>query len=334
MIDALNKDLLALKDAWVVFRKLVSPKQIENEYAIVVENLNQKEKKKVILNGVTFSVKTGTIHALVGPSGSGKSAVVKNVVDTYYSHDKHSKIYIDGISSHDAAAKARIAYMPDYVTFPDHLTLGDYLETMGRLSGLSKDAAERSANELLELMQLQQQKFTHPSHLPVGLRKKIVLAQALLSDPHVIVLDDPAEGIDPQAVPLLFNVLRELTTMGITVLFTTRDVSSVEQWIDTVTVLNQGTVAYTGDIATLKKVMDDDVKTLRIYTAQMDEVIKLAEKSKNVKFKQEEDHLLVSALSNDDLNNLMAKIQKAKIVVDKAEFDSVTMQQALAKEGR
>lgn len=330
MSNAINKDVQALKNTSGVFKELVTKKETKGEVALKVENLSFSIKKRLLLNKVSFEVKAGEIHGFLGPNGAGKTTTIKNIIDAYATRSPESKILIFGKPHDSVEAKRMISYIPEYASFPPHLTLFDYLITMAKFSGFTGHDAKAKAEQLIKILELTAHKEINPNNFSSGMKKKVLLAQSLMTDPKILILDEPAANLDPAARALLFASLKDVAKMGLTIFISSHILAEIEGLIDSITLINLGNILYSGKVDTIAKSMQGDAKTLKIWAPSFETIEKLATKSLEVK--REPDHLLVTAKDNSELYKFIGKIAKAEVEVNKIEFNKVSLQEIYNKE--
>ena len=228
--------------------------------AISLNNYTKIFKKFTATKDVSFKVSHGTIHGFIGPNGSGKTTCIKAMIGAYTS--KKGQISINGHPAGSANANNLIGYIPERASFPKHLNCVQYLSTMGELSGLKSKDAKRKAIQILSDLNLEKHNNRKPISFSSGMQKKILLAQALIIDPDILILDEPAANLDPTARKDLFQELIKLRNLGKTILLSSHVLAELERIIDEVTFIFEGNIVYSGAIASLSnKESDVFIKT-------------------------------------------------------------------------
>ena len=195
---------------------------------------------------VSISVSRGAIHGLLGPNGAGKTTTLKMLLGLV--KPSSGTFEILGIPARAPRARARVGFLPEQPYFPTQLTAAEAMRLYGRLTGLSRpDLAEQTA-ELLDRVGLDGRQKTLLSKFSRGMLQRLGLAQALLGSPEVLVLDEPASGLDPVGQRDIRNLMLELRDGGATILLSSHQLSEVETVSDEVTILNGGRVAARGHI--------------------------------------------------------------------------------------
>ncbi|WP_338986229.1 ABC transporter ATP-binding protein [Spiroplasma endosymbiont of Thecophora atra] len=217
-----------------------------SEYAIGIGNLTKSFKKFVAVDNATISVPKGTIHGFIGPNGSDKTTTIKCLVSAMLVTKGDLLIY--GKNAWSVAAKKHIGYIPEAAKFPRRVSTYEYLVSMDEISGLTHKEAKVKTEEVLKNLDLWKFKKRSPNEYSSGMKKKVLLAQSLLNNPDVLILDEPAANLDPTARTELFNDLRKLRKQGKTIFISSHILSELQNLADEITILNYSKVVYRGQI--------------------------------------------------------------------------------------
>lgn len=200
------------------------------------------------LDGVTFTLAPGEIVALLGPNGAGKTTTFKCLLGVT---NFDGSVEVDGIPVKDngKAVRRRIGYLPQTTAFDAGDTCQQVLEFLAEL----KDTQPERVDKLLERVRLADQRGTRVGHLSGGMRQRLALAAALLSDPPVLLLDEPTANLDAASRREFHDLLLELRAEGRTIILSTHFVESLGEITDRVIVLKQGKVALDATMDELKR---------------------------------------------------------------------------------
>lgn len=225
--------------------------------ALLIEHARKSYGKTAVgraraVEDVSLSVSKGAIHGLLGPNGAGKTTTLKMLLGLVKPTDGRFEIL--GAPAHAAGSRANLGFLPEQPYFPTQLTALEALRFYGRLAGLSQSDVDTAAPELLERVGLEGRTKDTLARFSRGMLQRFGLAQALLGKPSVIVLDEPASGLDPVGQRDVRNLMMELRDAGSTVLLSSHQLSEVEAVCDEVTILNRGLVAARGHIDDLLNV--------------------------------------------------------------------------------
>jgi ABC-2 type transport system ATP-binding protein len=237
---------------------------------IAVENLHKAYGDRVALDEVTFTVPKGEIFGFVGPNGAGKTTTIR-ILATLSSADA-GEATIGGIPVHEAPADVRnlIGYMPDFFGVYDRLTSIEYLEFYAACHGVPRRKRAAVARELLELVDLADRRDAQVDTLSRGMKQRLGLARALVHDPAVLLLDEPASGLDPRARVEMKELIRELRRMGKTILISSHILPELEELCTWVGFIDGGRMAAAGPMAEVRDAVVSG-RRLRISLADHEE---------------------------------------------------------------
>jgi len=215
------------------------------------------------LNNISFSIKEGEIFGYIGPNGSGKTTSMKILVGLITSFKGEVAINGYRLPEKKTEIYKLLGYMPQSVAFQDWRTVNQALVTFGKLSGLENEKIEQRIPEILELIGLADVRYKKVSQLSGGMIQKVGLAQALLHEPKLLVLDEPLGGLDPLSRHQFKEIVLKLASNGATILFSSHILSDVQDVADRVGIINRGEIKQVGTINDLKTALSTK-KTLQI----------------------------------------------------------------------
>lgn len=201
------------------------------------------------LNGLDIEVTEGSITGLLGPNGAGKSTLVKLLLGHLY--PTKGTLEVLGKSPKSVQTKQNIGYLPERTSFYTNLTAKETLSFFSDLLGLSKSEADMRISQLLKMVGLDNLGRRLVGEFSHGMRKRLGLAQALLNDPDLLLLDEPTAGLDPVGCKEVKELLLVLKERGKTILLTTHLLADVQDVSDTIMILYGGRLQACGDINSL-----------------------------------------------------------------------------------
>jgi len=199
------------------------------------------------LQGATLEVPRGSIYGLLGPNGAGKTTMIKILLGIVRKSSGEAKVL--GQQAGALKTRERIGYLPENHRIPRHLTGATALEYFGGLSGLSAAEARRRSPALLEVVGLRGREKERVSGYSKGMQQRLGLAQALLHEPELIILDEPTDGVDPVGRKDIREVLMRLAEGGTTVFLNSHLLQEIELVCESVAILSQGQVRKNGLVA-------------------------------------------------------------------------------------
>ena len=208
-----------------------------------------RRRKVEALRGVTFEVKRGHIFGFVGPNGAGKTTTIRTLMGLLRPSSGTAMILGHPIPSR--AARFKLGFLPESPYFYDYLTVGELLDLAGRLFGLSSDVRKKRANELIERVGLGRARSQNLKKYSKGMLQRAGLAQALMNDPELVVLDEPMSGLDPIGRKEVRDLIIELRDQGKTVFFSSHILTDVEAIADHIAIVARGQLQSQGAPADL-----------------------------------------------------------------------------------
>ena len=206
----------------------------------------------VAVNGVSFSVRKGEIYGILGPNGAGKTTTIRMSIGVLT--PDRGEAYIMGYNVHKEPIKARslIGVVPEISNPYVDLTVWDNLMLIGGIYCLPKDVKLRRAIDLLKTLEIYDVRDRKVKTLSKGMRRRLLLAMALISDPDILFLDEPTSGLDILSARIIRNMLLELKKQGKTIILTTHNIDEAGLLCDRVAIMKKGKIIASGTPEELK----------------------------------------------------------------------------------
>ncbi|MEZ5274401.1 MAG: ABC transporter ATP-binding protein [Ilumatobacteraceae bacterium] len=202
------------------------------------------------LDGLTLDVPRGRI-GLVGANGAGKSTMFRLLLGLTQPTEGHIQVCGVDVAADPIEVRSRLGYMPEHDCLPLDQTAADVVSTFGELSGLPRRAARQRASDILDLVGLDEARFRPIGGFSTGMRQRTKLAQALVGDPELVLLDEPTAGLDPLGREEMLALVARLGTFGISVMMATHLLDDVQQVCDHVVMIDAGRLVVAGETASL-----------------------------------------------------------------------------------
>ncbi|MEE9405762.1 MAG: ABC transporter ATP-binding protein [Algisphaera sp.] len=208
------------------------------------------------VHALDLSIGQGEVYGLIGPNGAGKTSTIK-VLATLL-EPIYGEVFIGGhdVAVDPAAARAVLGYMPDLAPVYDELKVWEFLDVFARAHGLTGDARTRRVSEVLDAVSLESKRNAMAGSLSRGMTQRLVLAKTLLHKPKVMLLDEPASGLDPVARIELRDLLRRLSDEKYTVLISSHILTELSGFCTSVGIMEKGRMVVSGPIDELTKSAD------------------------------------------------------------------------------
>jgi ABC-2 type transport system ATP-binding protein len=203
-----------------------------------------RRKKVDALCGVTFTVERGQIFGFVGPNGAGKTTTIRTLMGLIKPTSGTAMLLGHAIPSR--AARFKVGFLPESPYFYDYLNVGELLDLAGRLFGVPRDVRRKRADELIDRVGLGRARTQNLKSFSKGMLQRAGLAQALMNDPELVVLDEPMSGLDPIGRKEVRDLIVELRDQGKTVFFSSHILTDVEAIADQVAIIARGALQSQG----------------------------------------------------------------------------------------
>jgi ABC-2 type transport system ATP-binding protein len=219
---------------------------------IQIENLSKRYGLQKAVDNISFSVKTGEILGFLGPNGAGKSTTMKII--TGYLAMGDGDVIINGTSLRDSGddIKKHIGYLPENNPLYLDMPVIDYLAFCAALQGVKDENIEERVREMVKVCGLNAEKHKKIGELSKGFRQRVGLAQAMIHNPEILILDEPTTGLDPNQIVEIRKLIRELGKEK-TVILSTHILPEVEATCDRILIINKGKIVADGTSETLRK---------------------------------------------------------------------------------
>ncbi len=222
------------------------------------------------LRGVSLRVDRGEIFGLLGPNGAGKTTLIKVLLGIVRRSGGSASLL--GRSAGDRVGRMKVGYLPENLRIANHHTALTALEYYGKLSGLSWSEIKSERFRLLEIVGLADRSRESVKRFSKGMLQRLGLAQALLHDPELLILDEPTDGLDPVGRSQVRNVLTRLRAEGTTIFLNSHLLQEVELICDRVAILDRGIVKAVGDVHELSNQQTEGVELEIVVAATVDAV--------------------------------------------------------------
>jgi ABC-2 type transport system ATP-binding protein len=233
--------------------------------AIETRGLSRRFGRVEAVHDLNLQVPAGSLFGLIGPNGAGKTTTLRMLAGLL--EPTSGEIAINGRVANDGWREMRlqIGYMPDFFGVYEDMLVWEYLDFFGRCYDLPAARRRQVTDELLELVDLADKREAYVQTLSRGMRQRLCLAHALVHDPQVLLLDEPASGLDPRARVEMRELLRELGAMGKTVVVSSHILTELAEMCDWVGIIEKGRLVANGPLADIVRHLQEG-KRLRLKT--------------------------------------------------------------------
>lgn len=219
--------------------------------SIVVENLTKKYGEQKAVNDISFEIKTGEVVGFLGPNGAGKSTTMKIITCFMAPTSGDVRLDNESIHSNPEIIKKKIGYLPENNPLYLDMPIVDYLRFSAEIQGVPKSKIPSRIADMIDRCGLDREKHKNIGELSKGYRQRVGLAQAMIHDPEVLVLDEPTTGLDPNQIVEIRKLIKDLGKEK-TVILSSHILSEVEATCDRILIINRGRIVADGSSDTLR----------------------------------------------------------------------------------
>lgn len=236
-----------------------------SKHAIQIRNLNKtykasgKSAEKTALRDINLTIPKGSIFGLLGPNGAGKSTLINIMAGLVVKTSGTVKLWDRDIESDTANAKAAIGVVPQEINYDPFFSPRKLLDLQAGMYGVPWN--ERKSMELLDLVGLKDKADAYTRSLSGGMKRRLLLAKAMVHTPPILVLDEPTAGVDVELRQMLWERVRMLNERGVTVLLTTHYLEEAEELCDSIAIINHGQIIVNEDKKSLLSRLDNKEMT-------------------------------------------------------------------------
>lgn len=213
-----------------------------------IRNLKKTFGKHKALDGLSMEISRGALYGFVGPNGAGKTTTMK-IIASLLGADSGS-VLVDGVDAlrYPTIVKTRIGYMPDFFGVYDNLTVREYMEFYASIYKIAGSTAKGRIDELLELVRLRDKSMEMVDELSRGMKQQLCLARTLIHNPQLLILDEPASGLEPRARIELQKILHSLSDQKITILLSSHLLQELSEVCTHIGIIDSGKLLVQGSV--------------------------------------------------------------------------------------
>ncbi|MHC4206707.1 MAG: ABC transporter ATP-binding protein [Planctomycetota bacterium] len=275
---------------------------------IETKNLTKNYGNLTAVDDLNLAIKDGDIFGFIGPNGAGKTTTMRILVTLL--EPTRGSAFINGLDVRKDGKKVRrlVGYMPDFMGVYDDLKVFEYLEFFAAAFGIERKKRKSIVEGVLELTDLESKKSATVDSLSRGMQQRLGLARVLIHDPKVLILDEPASGLDPRARIEIRELLRELKRMGKTIMISSHILSELEEICDHVGIIEHGRLVFSGTLEEIRPRLGIESKVRVRVADQQDKAIELLSALPQVRQVQAlGDEIAVTFHEGKDANGIVAR---------------------------
>jgi len=275
---------------------------------IKINGLSKNYGSLAALVNLKLDIAPGDIFGFIGPNGAGKTTTMRILATLL--EPTAGQAFIDGmdVTRKGQDVRRQVGYMPDFMGVYDDLKVFEYLEFFAAAFGISRSKRKTIVEGVLELTDLTGKKAVTVDSLSRGMQQRLGLARVLIHDPKVLILDEPASGLDPRARIEIRELLRELKRMGKTIMISSHILSELEEICDHVGIIEHGKLVFSGTMDEIKDQMGLQSQVRVSVAADTDKAFELLSALPQIKeVKRENAHIAITFAETENTDGLIAR---------------------------
>ncbi|WP_312095174.1 ABC transporter ATP-binding protein [Niallia sp.] len=293
---------------------------------IEIKGLSKKYGKFTALEPLDLQIDAGCVFGFVGQNGAGKSTTFSILATLLAPTSGTATINGADIIKQPKEVRKQLGYMPDFFGVYDQLKAEEYLDFYGASYGIPAAQREKLIPQLLELVNLSHKRKDYVDLLSRGMKQRLCLARSLIHDPAVLILDEPASGLDPRARIEMREILKELKNMGKTILISSHILPELAEMCDVIGILDQGKLVAQGTVSAIQQQLQSE-KIISVKTFDIPKTLAFLEENPRItKMEVLEDGKTIQFLfkggDEDQLDLLKTAIKKEIPIISFAEMES------------
>jgi lipooligosaccharide transport system ATP-binding protein len=241
---------------------------------ITAQELCKNFGKFTAVDHISFAIEEGECFGFLGPNGAGKTSTVRMI--HCVSPLTSGTLTVNGMPAHidNRAIKKMTGVIPQEITLDNDLTVRENLQVFALFFDIPKSETRKRINELLKFVELENKRDSKIDQLSTGMKRRLLVARALLNRPQIIIADEPTTGLDPQARHLVWQRLRQLKSQGVTLILTTQYMEEAQQLCDRIVIMHQGRILEAGVPARLiEDEIGREVTEIRVSSDQDEKLL-------------------------------------------------------------
>ena len=285
---------------------------------IKIQNVSKRYRNVDALKELSLEIPQGAIYGLIGPNGAGKTTLIRILAALLTPTSGEVWFDDEEIGRTPALIQRKVGYMPDFFgVYPD-LTSTEYLEFYAGIHGIPRKQHASTINDMLELVDLSTKRDAQVETLSRGMKQRLCLARALVHDPDVLLLDEPASGLDPRARVELRELLKTLQGMGKTIIISSHILLELAEMCTDIAIIQGGRLVISGDVEQISHRLDGSRQLeIRVLERQTEAAELLGKLSGISNVQHENGELIQAEFTGDDkaLHGILAELMKQDIPV-------------------
>ena len=284
---------------------------------LYIENLTKQYGSFTAVKNLTLHIPEGDLFGFVGPNGAGKTTTIRIVCGLLKASSGSVRIGESQAPIGSKEMKRQIGYVPDFFGVYDNLKVLEYMDLYGSMYGMRSRDIEKISDDLLELVNLSDKKEFYVDTLSRGMKQRLCVARALLHNPKLLILDEPSSGLDPRARVEMKELLKNLHTMGKTIVISSHILSELSEMCTSIGIMNHGELAASGRI---EDIMTQIAGGRRIHiqvASNMETAVRVAKEQAGVTVEsvRENEMIIINNKTDEQISMFIGQLIQNQVVL-------------------
>ena len=308
------------------------------ETVVEIDNVTKTFDDLIAVDSVSLRVQKGQTLGLIGPNGAGKTTLLRVICSLAKPDSGDVRIQGESVTKDPRAVRKHLGFMPAEFGSPRNLAIGEYLEYFGCMYGVPRGQRRQRIQDVCELTDLRGREAVMVKGLSTGNKQRLLLAKTLLHDPQLLILDEPASGLDPRARNELRAIVKQLASLGKTIIISSHILPDIEDISDQIGILEAGRLVLDGNLDTLRSETGASKRSIRIRVeaSENERVQALLIALPEVKNCDRRDEFIVVASDEPNGNFVLAELLKHDIRIlqfaeDEPDLEEIFMRSTAGK---
>ena len=308
------------------------------ETVVEIDNVTKTFDDLIAVDSVSLRVQKGQTLGLIGPNGAGKTTLLRVICSLAKPDSGDVRIQGESVTKDPRAVRKHLGFMPAEFGSPRNLAIGEYLEYFGCMYGVPRRQRRQRIQDVCELTDLRGREAVMVKGLSTGNKQRLLLAKTLLHDPQLLILDEPASGLDPRARNELRAIVKQLASLGKTIIISSHILPDIEDISDQIGILEAGRLVLDGNLDTLRSETGASKRSIRIRVeaSENERVKALLTALPEVKNCDRRDEFIVVASDEPNGNFVLAELLKHDIRIlqfaeDEPDLEEIFMRSTAGK---
>lgn len=284
---------------------------------LYIENLTKQYGSFTAVKNLTLHIPQGDLFGFVGPNGAGKTTTIRIVCGLLKASSGSVRIGESQAPIGSKEMKRQIGYVPDFFGVYDNLKVREYMDLYGSMYGMRSRDIEKISDDLLELVNLSDKKEFYVDTLSRGMKQRLCVARALLHNPKLLILDEPSSGLDPRARVEMKELLKNLHTMGKTIVISSHILSELSEMCTSIGIMNHGELVASGRI---EDIMTQIAGGRRIHiqvASNMENAVRVAKEQAGVTVEsiRENEMIIINNKTDEETSMFIGQLIQNQVVL-------------------